>query len=134
MNLKHNITGRLVLFVAFVSIVFITSSVGQTHSGAESGRLIVYRASSFGSRLALQLKIDGRTVGSITQGQNYDGFIPAGHHELTVRAVPRGAVLRNQTSISLDVRPGHTYAFTAVWESDQIFLRRSRQPTTARLR
>jgi hypothetical protein len=132
MNLTHNFTGKLFLFVALVSIISITSSVGQTHSGAEGGRVIVYRAASFGSKLALQLKIDGKTVGSITQGQNYNGFIPAGHHELTVRAVPRGAVLRNQTSVSLDVRPGHTYAFTAVWESDQIFLRRSRQPSAAR--
>jgi hypothetical protein len=48
-----------------------------------------------------------------------------------VLAVPRSA-LRNKTSISLDVRPGHTYAFTAVWESDQIFLRRSRLPSAAR--
>ena len=132
MNSTQDLTGRLFLFVAFVSVIFITSSVGQTHSGAEGGRLIVYRASSFGSRLGLQVKIDGRTVASITQGHKYDGFIPAGHHELTVRAVPRGAVLRNQTSISLDVRPGHIYAFTAVWESDQIFLRRSRLPSVAR--
>ena len=131
MNSTQNLTGRLFLLVAFVSVIFITSSVGQTHSGAEGGRLIVYRASSFGSRLGLQVKIDGRTVASITQGHKYDGFIPAGHHELTVLAVPRSA-LRNKTSISLDVRPGHTYAFTAVWESDQIFLRRSRLPSAAR--
>lgn len=131
MNSTRNLTGRLFLFVAFVSVIFITSSVGQTHSGAEGGRLIVYRGSSFGSRLGLQVKIDGRTVASITQGHNYDGFIPAGHHELAVLVVPRSA-LRNKTSISLDVRPGHTYAFTAVWESDQIFLRRSKLPSAAR--
>ena len=131
MNLTHNITSRLFLLVAFVSVIFITSSVGQTRSGAEGGRLIVYRASSFGSRLGLQLQIDGRTVASITQGHNYDGFIPVGHHELTVRAVPRSG-LRDKTSISLDVRPGQTYAFTAVWESDQIFLRRSKRGSAAR--
>jgi hypothetical protein len=131
MNSTHNLTARLFLFVAFVSAIFITSGVGQTHSGAKGGRLIVYRASGFGSRLGLQLKVDGRTVASITQGHNYDGFIPSGHHELTVLVVPRSG-LRNQTSISLDVRPGYTYAFTAVWESDQIFLRKSRLPSAAR--
>jgi hypothetical protein len=131
MNSTRNLTGRLFLFVAFVSVIFITRSVGQTHSGAEDGRLIVYRGSSFGSRLGLQVKIDGRTVASIMQGHNYDGFIPAGHHELAVLVVPRSA-LRNKTSISLDIRPGHTYAFTAVWESDQIFLRRSKLPSAAR--
>lgn len=124
MNSRHNFTGRLFLVLAFVCATSITSSFGQTHSGAEGGRLIVYRGAGFGSRLALQLKIDGKTVASIVQSRNYDGFIPAGHHQLTVLAVPRSG-FREPTSISLDVQPGHTYAFTAVWQSDQVVLRKS---------
>jgi len=130
-NSKHNFIVRLFLILASVCAISVASGVGETKSGTEGGRLIVHRGSAFGSKLALHLKIDGRTVASITQGRNYDGLIPAGHHELSVLAVPRSG-FREPMSVSLDVRPGQTYAFTAVWESDQIVLRRSRLSSGAR--
>jgi hypothetical protein len=131
MNSRHNFTGRLFLIVAFVCTISIATGLGQTHSAGGGGRLIVYRAAGFGSKLGLQLKIDGRIVASIVQGRNYDGLIPTGRHELTVLPVPRKG-FRDSTSIWVDVRPGQTYAFTAVWESDQVVLRRSRLSNGAR--
>ena len=38
--------------------------------------------------MALNLKIDGKTVANIVQGGRYDQFVPAGRHMLTVSAVP----------------------------------------------
>jgi hypothetical protein len=52
-------------------------------------------------------------------------LIPAGRHVLTVSAVPN-ADLRQPTSITANIRPGGTYVFTALWDSDHVYLR----PTT----
>jgi hypothetical protein len=86
---------------------------------------IVIRAANFGWNLAANLKIDGRTVANIIQGRRYDHLIPAGTHLLTVSAVPNNS-MRQPTSITVNVRPGGTYIFTALWDSDHVYLR----PTT----
>jgi hypothetical protein len=63
------------------------------------------------------LQVDGRTVANITQGRRYDGVVPTGHHLLTVSAlgIP-------PTSVDLDVQPGRTYGFSAVWNSGVVVL------------
>jgi hypothetical protein len=82
------------------------------------GRLIVLRAPNFGSNLALNLKIDGRTADNIVQGRRYDQFVPAGRHMLTV------SVSNYQpTSTVLNVQHGQTYVFTATRQNpDRIVL------------
>ena len=80
----------------------------ETAVAQAGGRLIVVRAPNFGSNLALNLKIDGRTTANIVPGVRYDRFVPEGRHMLTV------SVSNSQpTSTVLDVRSGQTYVFTA---------------------
>src|SRR6478672_9606166 len=74
------------------------------------GRLIVIRAANFGWNVAVNLKIDGRTVANIVQGRRYDHRISAGRHVLTVSAVPNND-MRQPTSITVNVRPKGTYIF-----------------------
>jgi tetratricopeptide (TPR) repeat protein len=81
----------------------------ETAVAQPDGRLIVLRAPNFGSNMALNLKIDGRTAANIVQGGRYDGFVPEGRHMLTVSA---GANYR-PTSTVLNVQHGQTYVFTA---------------------
>src|SRR6476646_12067625 len=83
------------------------------------------RLANFGWNLAANLKINGQTVANIVQGRRYDHRIPAGPHVLTVSVVPNLQSSR-PTSITLNVRPGGTYIFTALWDSDHVYLR----PTT----
>jgi hypothetical protein len=110
----------------FLLILIFFSAVPPGNAAAQpNGRLIVIRAANFGWNLAVNLKIDGRTVANIVQGRRYNHFIPAGQHVLTVSAVPNNE-LRQPTSITVNVRPGGTYIFTALWDSDFVFLR----PTT----
>jgi hypothetical protein len=85
-----------------------------------TGRLIISRAPNFGWNVAVHLQIDGRDVANITQGGRYDGVVPTGHHVLSVSA--RGT---QPTSIDLDVQPGKTHTFMAVWNSDIVVLRPS---------
>src|SRR2546423_4434296 len=82
------------------------------------GRLIVLRAPNFGWNVALNLKIDGRTVANIVQGRSYDDFVPEGRHTLTVSAVPN----YQPTSTVLNVRRGQTYVFTATRQRDSVVL------------
>ena len=80
----------------------------ETAVAQPGGHLIVLRAPNFGSNLALNLKIDGRTAANIVPGVRYDHFVPEGRHMLTV------SVSNSQpTSTVLDVRSGQTYVFTA---------------------
>ena len=58
------------------------------------------------------VSIDGKDVGSFTEGNNYSGYLPAGQHHVTVRVDPNqtGAGAARKT---LTVKAGQTYSFTA---------------------
>jgi len=81
----------------------------ETAVAQPGGRLIVLRAPNFGSNLALNLKIDGRTAANIVPGGRYDDFVPEGRHMLTVSVVSN----YQPTSTVLNVGRGQTYVFTA---------------------
>jgi hypothetical protein len=77
-----------------------------------SGRVLVYRVANFGSNMALVVSVDGKDVGSFTEGQNYSGYLSAGQHVIVARVDP------NQTGAgparkTLNVKAGQTYSFTA---------------------
>ena len=82
------------------------------------------RVANFGWNLAANLKIDGKADANIIQGRRYDHRISAGRHLLTVSVVPN-TQLSKPTSVTVNVRPGGTYIFTAIWDSDHVYL----QPT-----
>jgi len=110
----------------FLLIFIFFSTVSVANASAKSGgRLIVIRVANFGWNLAANLKIDGQTVANIVQGRRYDHRISAGRHVLTISVVPN-LQLSQPTSITVNVRPGRTYIFTAVWDSQNVYL----QPTT----
>ena len=110
----------------FLLILILFSGVSAANAATRpDGRLIVIRVANFGWNVAAGLKIDGRTAMNIVQGRRYDHRIAAGRHVLTISAVPNND-LRAPSSITVNVRPGGTYVFTAVWDSDRVFL----QPTT----
>src|SRR4029077_15999419 len=102
----------------FLLILIFFSAVSLANATAKSrGRLIVIRVANFGWNLAANLKIDGQTVANIVQGRRYAHRISAGRHVLTVSAVPNND-MRRPTSITVNVRRGGTYIFTALWDSD----------------
>ena len=120
MRISTSYISRLLLILIFFSAVSLANAAAHP-----SGRLIVIRVANFGWNIAANLKIDGQTVANIVQGRRYDHRIPAGRHVLTVSAVPNND-MRQPTSITVNVRPGGTYIFTALWDSDHVYLR----PTT----
>ena len=77
-----------------------------------SARLLVNRVANFGSDLSLVLSVDGKDVGSFTEGNNYSGYLSPGQHVITARVDPNqtGAGAARKT---LNVKAGQTYSFTA---------------------
>ena len=77
-----------------------------------SARLHVDRVANFGSDLVLILSVDGKDVGSFTEGNSYSGYLSPGQHTITARVDP------NQGGISparktLIAKAGQTYSYTA---------------------
>ncbi len=116
MNSRFTFVVRFFSLVVAGLSICISSQPAQA-SNPQNGRLVVQRSPTFGSRTYLQLWIDGSKVANIGPGHRYDESIPAGHHVLAVNYTPR---TRHQpTSMRLTVRPGETYAFTAIRDPNQ---------------
>ena len=108
----------------FLILVFIGAFSMRGASAQPGGHLVVSRSPNFGWNLAFNLEIDGRSVGDVVRGRHYHTWLPAGQHVLTVRKVPYGGYVA-PTSAVVNVQPGWTYAFTAIFDSQLIFLRPS---------
>src|SRR4029077_4149605 len=109
MNSRFTSVVRFSSLVAAGFSICISGQLAQA-SNPQTGRLIVQRSPTFGSKTYLQLWIDGSKVANIGPGHRYDESIPAGHPVLAVNYTPRTS--QQPTSVPLTVRPGETYAFT----------------------
>jgi len=120
MKPRHSFVSKVLLILAFAYAI----SIGTVVQGSPPlGRLIVQRVPNFGWNLAFHLQIDGGSVANIVQGDRYDGWVPAGRHVLTVHKVPYVGYVE-PTSTTVNVQPGLTYVFTAMWDSNLVYLRR----------
>src|SRR6476469_9789392 len=97
----------------------ILTGCETTQSGAASGppppnsaRLLVNRVANFGSDLSLVLSVDGKDVGSFTEGRSYSGYLSAGQHVIGARVDPNPGGTRAARK-TLTVKAGQTYSFTA---------------------
>ena len=108
----------------FLILVFIGAFSMRSASAQPGGHLVVFRSPNFGWNLAFNLEIDGRPVASVVQGRQYHTWLPAGQHVLTVRKVPYTGYA-GPTSTTVNVQPGLTYVYTAMWDSTFVFLRPS---------
>ena len=92
-----------------------------------SGHVLIYRVANFGSNLSLVVSVDGKDVGSFTEGRNYSGYLSAGQHVIVVRADPnQGGILPGKTTLT--VQAGKTYSYTAAWSQGGENLKLVRNP------
>jgi hypothetical protein len=118
-----------ILTLAYAALVFIgCETTGPGLGGAaippNSGHLIVNRVANFGTDLSLVVSVDGRDVGSFTEGRGYDGYLPAGKHTLTARVDP-DRLGTGPTRKTLTVQAGQTYSYTAAWSGQNLVLVRN---------
>jgi hypothetical protein len=97
------------------------AGLGTAPAPANSGHLIVTRVANFGADLGLVLSIDGKDVGSFTEGAQYSGYLSAGQHVITARVDPNrtGAGPGKKT---VTVQAGQTYSYTAAWSGGNLVL------------
>jgi hypothetical protein len=116
-----------ILSLACACLIVAGSAIqsGAAMVPPNSGHLLVYRAAKFGYRLNLVLSVDGKDVASLTEGQTYDGYLPAGQHVLAARVTPSstGVRLGRQT---VTIQAGHTYSYTAVLSGKNLVLVRKK--------
>jgi len=122
--------GSISYILSLACAGLILSACETTGPGAatapppNSGHILIYRVANFGTDLSLVVSVDGKDVGSFTEGNSYDGYLPAGEHRLTVRVDPNrtGADPGRKT---LTVQAGQTYSFTATWSGGDLALVRN---------
>jgi len=116
-----------ILSLACAGLIFTGCATNQATSPipANSGHLIVTRVANFGSNLSLVVSVDGKDVGSFTEGRQYTGYLPAGQHVITARVDPNPDGKRPGRK-TLTVQAGQTYSFTAAWSGENLVLVRNR--------
>ena len=124
---KH---GSIVQILSLACVCLISVGCAGNQPGAatappNSGHLLVYRVPNFGTDLFLVLSVDGKDVGSFSEGQNYDGYLSAGQHRLTARVDPNRSDARPGRT-TLTVKAGQTYSYTAVCSGSNLALVRNR--------
>jgi len=119
-----------IIYILSLSCAGLTLSNCATQPGAatapppNAGHLIVTRVANFGSNLSLVLSVDGKDVGSFSEGRNYDGYLPAGQHVLSARVDPNPGGTRPGRK-TLNVQTGQTYSYTAAWSGGKLVLVRN---------
>ena len=80
----------------------------------DDARLIIRRIPNLGYNVIVDLYVDGVAVAPIGYGRTYEGFLPSGRHVLSVLPTPSPKWPSQAWQITLDVRKGQTYSFTAM--------------------
>src|SRR6266481_621086 len=122
-NMKKYSSITYIVSLAFAGLIFTGCATQPGAATApippNSGHLLINRVANFGSDLSLVLSIDGKDVGSFTEGRNYDGYLPAGQHVITARADPNRVGTRPGRK-TITVQAGQTYSYTAAWSGENL--------------
>lgn len=144
-------SSRNVLILMTTSLLFFSGyAASQASSNAQSrraavtasafvrpvkgdARLIVRRLPDLGNYVYVDLYVDGVPVATIGYGRTYEGLLPPGRHVLSVVASPNPKWPK-PWEMTLDVRSGRTYSFTAEGDSGYLILRAPGGPERPRSR
>ena len=124
-----NYTSKALFILAACVILLggIAASDAQQVRATDSrqgGRLIIWRIPGLGNDLIVGVTIDGRSAADITYGNHFETILSPGRHVVTVKAFPN-PYLHEPYTITLNVRPGELYNFTAKGGTNQLVLKRS---------
>jgi hypothetical protein len=100
-----------ILSLACASLI-AACAANQAVAAPNSGHLVIDRVANFGSDLGLVVSIDGKDVGTFSEGRKYHGDLPAGQHTILVRVEPNQADAK-PAQTTLNVEAGQTYSYTA---------------------
>jgi hypothetical protein len=115
-----------VLSLVCAYLIFTGCATNQASAPipANSGHVIVTRVANFGENLGLVVSVDGKDVGTFSEGRSYSGYLSAGQHVITARADPHQPGARPGKK-TVTVQAGHTYSYTAAWSGGNLVLVRN---------
>jgi hypothetical protein len=110
-----------ILSLACAGLIFTGCATNEATAPIppNSGHLLINRVANFGSDLSLTLSIDGKDVGSFTEGRSYSGYLPAGQHVIMARVDPFQPGKRPGRK-TITVQAGQTYSYTAAWSGGNL--------------
>ena len=119
-----------IVSLACAGLIFTGCATNQATAPipANSGHLLINRVANFGSDLSLVVSIDGKDVGSFTEGRGYSGYLTAGQHQIIIRVDPNPGGKR-PGRLTLTVQAGQTYSYTAGWSGESLVLVRNQGQT-----
>ncbi len=79
-------------------------------------RLLVWRAADFGTFIYLNVFIDGIKLTTLGRNEGYEAIVRPGKHVLSISTTPCPYGQTRFTYQHVTMKPGETYAFTALWE------------------
>jgi hypothetical protein len=109
-----------ILSLACAGLIAVCAA-NQAGAAPNSGRVLINRVANFGTVLGLVVSIDGKDVGTFSEGRNYSGDLPAGQHTIIVRVDPNRTDAQ-PAQITLNVVAGETYSYTAGWSGEDMAL------------
>lgn len=115
---KLPICGALIVALAYFT--FSGCETTSTGPSASMAHLTIKRGPKFGAKQVLAVTVDGARVGSITEGQTYDGTLSPGQHVVSVS--PSGPYRGNLPTKTITAEAGQTYTFTAAWQGKHLVL------------
>ena len=115
-----------IVSLACAGLIFTGCATNQANAPIppNSGHLLINRVANFGSDLSLVVSVDGKDVGSFTEGRSYSGYLPAGQHVIVIRVDPNLTAARPGKK-TLTVQAGQTYSYTAAWSGGNLVLVRN---------
>ena len=115
--MKNNPRLILTIIVTTLACVLVRSPA----SAADTGKLTVMRSATFGKKVVLNVYLDGKRVGQLQRGKSYTTALPAGSHEVKVRASEQKPM--NEATKQVTIEAGKDSTVTASWEGQQLVLR-----------
>ena len=122
MKISQYVSVKLVMITIACSFAASTPIQAQeakaNYASARSGnnaRLVVTRTADFGTFEFVNLYVDGVHVADLGVNQSYDALLRPGRHVLSMSTSPQTYSQPTPTQLRLNLKPGETYAFTAVW-------------------
>ena len=122
-NMKRYGSIIYIVSLAFAGLIFTGCATNQATAPIppNSGHLLINRVANFGADLSLVVSVDGKDVGSFTEGRNYSGYLAAGQHTIIARCDPNPGGKRPGRK-TITVQAGHTYSYTAAWSGTNLVL------------
>ena|SRR2546423_10440919 len=126
-NYKVSCKPAVLLFLAVNLVIAVTLQAGGGYDYSRSelmgnSGLTIFRGADFGNQIGLSISIDGIPITTLSWGEGYRAIVRPGRHVLTVTNTPSPYGKTKFTHRTIDLVPGQSYSFTALWDVETILL------------